>query len=128
MTETENAPEAVSVEELEPLARWLEDLANAARLIPPDISAIRKAATALRTLSSENQRLTAEVARKDAALRKAKVWLDLLIDEADVEPEETDITVSVVGPEGKREVAKLRLSETLEEIAALAPAKTGEIG
>jgi hypothetical protein len=47
-----------------------------------------------------------------AALRSADQWIKLLCDEMDIEPRDTEVTVSANGPDGRRELAKLNLAES----------------
>lgn len=58
------------------------------------------------------------------ALNAADQWIRLLAKELDIDPSDTTVTISAVGPDGKRELAKVSLAETqLQVRAALAAAK-----
>ena len=50
------------------------------------------------------------------ALMAASQWLDVLVERFDIVSSETMFTVNVVGPEGRREVARRSLAESLAQI------------
>lgn len=52
------------------------------------------------------------------ALKAADQWIKLLVKEMDIEPEDTTVTVNAVGPDGKRELAKLKLAQSQTQIEA----------
>lgn len=52
-----------------------------------------------------------------AALRLADQWLKILVEEMDIDPATTDITISAVSSDGKRELAKVNLAESQAQIA-----------
>lgn len=52
-------------------------------------------------------------------LRAARQWLRVLIDEADIEPEETAFVVSVRSAEGEEVKARVTLAHSLTQIDAV---------
>lgn len=53
-----------------------------------------------------------------AALLSADQWIKLLVDEADIDPDETIVTVKAVGSDGKRPLAEMNLAESQKQFAA----------
>ena len=51
-----------------------------------------------------------------AQLKAARQWLKMLIDELDLEPDDTAFVVNVVGPTGEREAARVTLAHSLTQI------------
>lgn len=49
-------------------------------------------------------------------LSAARQWLKVFIDEMDIDPADTSITISAVGPEGKRAMVAVTLERSLSEI------------
>lgn len=52
-----------------------------------------------------------------AALRLADQWIKLLVEEMEIDPSETTVTVSAVGPDAKRELAQMNLEVSQSQIA-----------
>lgn len=62
-----------------------------------------------------------------SALKAAHLWLNTLVDQIDIDPEDTAYTATIVSPDGKREAAKRTLAESLAQIdAAISNAEGSE--
>lgn len=72
-------------------------------------------------VTTELLALRKRVEELEGALRPAQLWLKTLVDECDLDPEDTAYTVNAVSPEGKRTLARVTLASTQAQIAAALP-------
>lgn len=59
----------------------------------------------------------------EAALKRARFWIDTLVSYFDIDPADTNVKLSVAGPEGSREITTVNLADDLDAFERLGAAQ-----